>query len=517
MKQNKFKQIFLVVLTVVLFCFSPLWAEAGDLITAKEVLNIKTCSDARISPDGSKIAYTVSVPREANDKPGSAYRELYVVGTKNGMIQPFITGKISIGNIRWSPGGARIGFITKRGEKAKSQVWAIAADGGEAVRLTNSKSGINSFEWHPKESKIVYIATEPKTKKEEALKKKGYGFVFYEENLKHKNLYLFDLKEKKTEQLTAGKTAWSFVLSSDGKTIAAGMTGQNLIDHSYMFKKIYLVDIKTKKLTRLTGNPGKLGRFAFSPDNTRMVYTAALERKDHAVSQVYVIDIASKKAVNLTIPGFRGHVDRAGWKNRSTIYYRAGEGVWPTLSLVPAAGGKRRIILHSQDTGITFRTAVFTRNFKHGAVIGSSPRIPNDLFYWQPGRKLKRLTTLNPRLEKKKLGKQEIISYKARDGQEIEGLLIYPAAYREGRRYPLVVTVHGGPESHYSNGWLSSYSRPGQVLSARGYFVFYPNYRASTGYGVEFALAGYEDAAGKEFDDIADGIDYLIKKGFADP
>ena len=76
--------------------------------------------------------------------------------------------------------------------------------------------------------------------------------------------------------------------------------------------------------------------------------------------------------------------------------------------------------------------------------------------------------------------------------------------------------VHGGPESHYSNGWVSNYGSPGQVLSGRGYFVFYPNYRSSTGYGVEFALTGYEDPAGVEFDDIADGIDALIENGFVD-
>jgi len=149
-------------------------------------------------------------------------------------------------------------------------------------------------------------------------------------------------------------------------------------------------------------------------------------------------------------------------------------------------------------------------------MVGNSPNAPGDVYYWKPGKKFKRQTTVNPWIEDKKLGKQEAIRYNARDGLEIEGILIYPVDYEKEKQYPLVVIVHGGPESHYSNGWMTSYSRPGQVLAGKGYVVFYPNYRASTGYGVNFGLEGYEDAAGKEFDDIADGIEYLIDLGIAD-
>ena len=91
-----------------------------------------------------------------------------------------------------------------------------------------------------------------------------------------------------------------------------------------------------------------------------------------------------------------------------------------------------------------------------------------------------------------------MISYSARDGQEIEGLLIHPVDYAgKARTYPLIVYVHGGPESHHSNGWLSSYSTPGQVMAGKGYLVLYLNYRASTGYGVDFSMEGFRDPAGK--------------------
>ena len=266
----------------------------------------------------------------------------------------------------------------------------------------------------------------------------------------------------------------------------------------------------------MQGHTERVSSIAFSPDGSKLAYAAALERKDHAVSQVFAIDVTGGKERNLTIPNFRGHVNWVGWKDKNTVLYRAGEGVWPTLSLVKATSGERKVILNAQNSGLIFGNPSYTKNFKHFVMVGNSPNAPGDVYYWKPGKKFKRQTTVNPWIEDKKLGKQEAIRYNARDGLEIEGILIYPVDYEKEKQYPLVVIVHGGPESHYSNGWMTSYSRPGQVLAGKGYVVFYPNYRASTGYGVNFGLEGYEDAAGKEFDDIADGIEYLIDLGIAD-
>lgn len=511
----------LVLFSIVLLFSLTQFGDTGETFTAKDVLQTQTCHDAQISPDGLWIAYTVQKIRAPEDKPGSNYNELYVISTRTKKIIPFITGEVSISKICWSPDSSRLAFLTTRGEKAKTQVWMIPVDGGEARQITDSPTNVSDFQWHPLQNKIAYIAETPESEKEKKLSEKGYDFIYFEENLRHKNIYLIDLDKKEKdnpEQLTRDKTVWSFVFSPTGETIAAAASPQNLIDQRYMFQKIYLLDIKSRKLEQLTDNPGKLGEYYFSPDGSKMVYTAALERKDHAVSQVYVIDIKTKEQKNLTIPDFRGHVDWAVWKDSKTILYHAGEGMWPTLSLVPAAGGKRNIILDSQSTGITFDDASFSKDFKYAALAGSTPNIPGEIFYWKVEQKtVKQMTNVNPWLSQRKLGKQEIISYKSRDNWDIEGLLIYPVDYREGQKYPLVVIVHGGPEGHYSNGWITRYSTPGQVLAGQGYAVFYPNYRASTGYGVKFGLVGLGDPAGKEFDDVADGIEFLIKKGIADP
>jgi dipeptidyl aminopeptidase/acylaminoacyl peptidase len=119
-------------------------------------------------------------------------------------------------------------------------------------------------------------------------------------------------------------------------------------------------------------------------------------------------------------------------------------------------------------------------------------------------------------LEKIRLARQQVIRHKARDGLELEGVLIRPLDEEAGRRYPLILAVHGGPESHVSDGWLTSYSLPGQVAAARGMAVFYPNYRGSTGRGVAFSKLGQGDAAWKEFDDLVDAVDHLIAIGLVD-
>jgi len=127
------------------------------------------------------------------------------------------------------------------------------------------------------------------------------------------------------------------------------------------------------------------------------------------------------------------------------------------------------------------------------------------------------MTSHNEWLTDVELGSQEVITYSTRDGElDIDGVMIYPVGYPEGERIPVITVVHGGPEAHYGNGWLTAYSMPGQMAAANGYGVFYPNYRGSTGRGMDFAYSSQGDLAGAEFDDIVDGVDYLIDEGIAD-
>lgn len=492
-------------------------ASAQDPVSPADLLAIAKVKDVSISPNGDRIAYTVESMRPPTDAPGYAYAELFVVDTKTGTSTPLITGPERVLKPAWSPDGQSIGFLANRANTSVTQVWTIGPGGGEAVQITASSTKVEFFRWHPDGKSIGYIAESPKTDREQKLSTLGYEFIFFEEDLKPQNLFLIDVTGKGTaKQITPGFNVWSFEFTPDGKSIAVSKTDKNLIDQKYMDQRVYLMDIASGSMKPVSQNPGKLGNYALSPDGQYLAYAAALERKDNAPSQAFVIPVSGGTPKNLTIQDFKGHIDWVGWKDKSTVLYHAGEGTETTLSSVSLNGGPRKIVLHSQKTGIVFNTQEVSADGQHWALIGGSPSIPGDLFYAGPDGAVKRLTEVNPWLKERTLGKQEVIRYQARDGWDVEGILLHPAGYEPGKQYPLVVIVHGGPESHYSNEWTSNYSRPGQVLAGKGYAVFFPNYRASTGYGLKFAAAGYNDAAGPEFDDIADGIDYLIGTGLVD-
>ena len=508
---NRFKFLSIIFFLIIGFKLS-----SADSLTPKELLKLQYVSSAVLSPDGNYIAYTKHVPRKAVEKPGGSYNELYLYDIKNKRHKSFITGKVTIYSLSWKPDGSAITFKARRKNNKKTQVWAIPVDGGEAYQVTHAPNGVISYQWNPDGKTLAYTATRPPTKREKTLKDKGYGFIFYEENLKPINLYSYDPSAKKSTKLTDDITVWSFNYSADGKTIALAASEKNLVDYRYMFQKIYLLDPVTKEIKKVSYNEGKLGNYKISPDGKHIAYTAALERKDHAISQVYVMNIDGKNIKNLTPPKFKGHINWVNWKNNNTVIYKAEEGVNTNLYTIKINGDKRKLFLSGKEANIVFTAPNFNKKFDRFVFLGQSPQFPYELYIWKPGKKTQRLTDSNKWLDNVDLGKQEPFTYKAEDGLTVEGLLIYPLDYEKGKKYPLVVFVHGGPESHYSNGWVTRYSTPGQIMAGKGYVVFYPNYRASTGYGVDFALEGFGDPAGKEFSDIKDGIKFLINEGIAD-
>jgi dipeptidyl aminopeptidase/acylaminoacyl peptidase len=168
------------------------------------------------------------------------------------------------------------------------------------------------------------------------------------------------------------------------------------------------------------------------------------------------------------------------------------------------------------EAGKVFGGLSISRNGA-AAVLEQSAEHPAEVALIADGEKeAKVLTNSNEWLADMRFAKQERVEYQARDGLRIEGVLIHPLDEQPGQRYPLILYVHGGPEAREADGWTTSYSRPGQVAAARGFAVFAPNYRASTGRGVDFSKLDQGDIAGKEFDDLVDAIDHLAATGLID-
>jgi dipeptidyl aminopeptidase/acylaminoacyl peptidase len=514
----KSKTYLIIFLTLQVFAFQD--NQGQDILTPPDLLALKSCSGTRLSPDGTQILYTVSTPRGANESPGRSRSTYWKMSLKDGTASPLFDNKIKGSSPRWSPDGKTIGFLYGKGNGTK-QVWVMPAGGGEIVQLTRAESDVSYFRWNPAGGGLAYLAPTPASAKEKELKDRGYGFIYYEENLKNTNLFLVSLDQdgmyEATRQLTVDMNVWDFEFNPQGSHIAASISPKNLIDQRYMFRRIHLIDIISGNMKKISENQGKLGNYAFSPDGKNLAYTAALTINDHSVSQVYFASLDDNIVTNLTPEKFKGHVTWVSWKNSRQILYFSEEGVYPKLNLVPLNGGKSEVILDASESGIIFDAPEYTDDFNQFIFSGSTPDDYINIYTWNGKDEINRITDINPQLEGKVLGKQDVIQYKARDGQEIEGILIYPVGYESGKKYPLIVYVHGGPESHHSNAWLSRYSTPGQVMAGKGYMVLYLNYRASTGYGVDFAMEGFMDPAGKEFDDIADGIEYLISERGADP
>ena len=507
---------FLLTLFTLIYAFS---VNAQNPLTATDLLGLKSAGGLQISPDGSEMLYSVSTPRDANEAPGGPHTEYFRMKLEDGSSSPLFEEGIEGSSPRYSPDGKRIGFLYAGKEDIK-QVWYMKTAGGEISRLTDAPGGVSTFLWQPGKNGIAYLSETPETEKEKVLKERGYGFIYYEENLKNSNLFLVEYddnwKPLSEKQLTEGVQTWDITFNRQGTLIAASISPLHLIDQSYMFRRIFLIDPATGDRKQVSENEGKLGNYEFSPDGSHLAYAAALNRNDHAVSQAFVVDLSSGEVSNLTPDNFRGHISWVGWKDDQQLFYYSGEGVYPKLSTVAINGGKRKVLLDASESGIIFDVPTMDEHFSRMVFTGSTPGDRSNIYTWDGKGDLIKLTRLNPHLAEKSLGEQEVISYSARDGLEIEGLLIHPVAYREGEKYPLVVYVHGGPESHHSNGWLSSYSTPGQVMAGKGYLVLYLNYRSSTGYGVAFGMEGFGDPAGKEFDDIADGIDWVVKSRGAD-
>ena len=208
---------------------------------------------------------------------------------------------------------------------------------------------------------------------------------------------------------------------------------------------------------------------------------------------------------------FRG----LAWKDSDTIIYLASEGVWTSVGEVHRDGGARKVLVEPGQ--VVLAGLSLSKDGQTAAMVVDSAQHPFEVYVMSAGNALpRRMTNSNPWLSGVRFAKQEVVEYRARDGLRLEGILIRPLDEKEGQRYPLILTVHGGPESHISNGWQTYYSRPGQVGAARGFAVFYPNYRGSTGRGVAFSKMGQADYAGGEFNDLVDAIDHFVSAGLVD-
>ncbi len=283
----------ITLMIIMLWLFAPM-AKADDVLTTHNMFDLKSVVEVAMSPDQEYIAFTVNVPRPFTHSAGRDYRELYVYDMENEEILPFMTGQRQIFNIGWTPDGSAVTFRANLPENPYVQVYAMSLRGGEPYSLTEHTSSVMSYAFMDDET-LAIVATGDQDPMRGEFRDKGIEIEVYEEEWVHRNLYVYDINSHDTRQVTEDMTVFDFVLSPDSRYAAAAIAPRNLVDDSYMFKRIHLVDMQTGEVEMIMENPGKLANMEFSPDGSKLAFRGASKLEDSVEGSLFVMDVDTDK------------------------------------------------------------------------------------------------------------------------------------------------------------------------------------------------------------------------------
>lgn len=512
-------RLLISLVCVLALSFSVAWAaETMRGMTPRDLARIQSMSSAKISPDGSLIAAIRSVPRKLFDEDdGKNFAELYIIDVATGSARSFVAGEVNVSAIDWRPDSMAVSFLAKRGDDEHQRLYVIPTNGGEATPILSLGSAAVGYSWSPDGRQVAVIAANPLLEEDEELADQGFDQEVFEEDYQPFQVFIANLDgNDEPRSLDLDGSATQVCWSPDGERLAVALAPTPLVDDRYMFQTVQIVAVATGEIAATIDREGKIGDFKWSPDGTRLALISAADLHDPSASSLMVVPATGGSPKNLT-RDFEGSVTAIAWLDDEVLIFLADVGVGTELYRVTAAGGPLKP-LERLESRVVFTSMSLAGDGSRAALIGNSHSHPNEVFALDIQGEIApvRLTEANPWLGGIRLAPQEVVVHSARDGLSLEGILIRPLDDSPDRPAPLVMVVHGGPEGHRRNGWLSRYSAPAQVLAARGFAVFFPNYRGSTGRGVDFAKLGQADAAGAEFDDLIDAVDHLIEIGVAD-
>lgn len=553
---------------VTLFAFALVICVAGALaqqkraMTFEDVLALKSVSDAQVSPDGKWVAYVVTA---ADMKENANDADVWLVSTAGGPPVRLTTNKKSDGQPRWSPDGKRVAFISSREEKP--QIFLISPFGGEAEKLTDSKSGIQSFQWSPDGSRIAYVVPrEPTPDEEKRIKDKDDAQVI-DKDFRLARIWVIDVTTKKAAEVVKGEyNASDPQWSPDGRLLAFVTNPTPKADDGIL-SDIWVIDVANsasaevvalqKKLAdladglpgleakagpsyfrlmevkgqivsvqreidqksglrKLTDNEGPDSAPRWAPNGKEIAYLSR-DLKTAEVGQLRLSIMAlDGGATRRLAPSYEYQPGAPKWSaDGRTIYFNSSVRTTSQLFSVPAKGGDPKQL--SSFKGVISQIS-FSRDDSVAAFTKSDTQLPDDVYVAKALAisEPKKLTDHNPQAQEFAIGSSEVITWKSKDGMQVEGLLIYPVGYQQGKRYPTMAMIHGGPAGVWTQGFPGSWSNFGHVWASRGWVVFYPNVRGSSAYGEKFLAANVRDWGGGDYQDIQTGLDHLVAKGIAD-
>jgi dipeptidyl aminopeptidase/acylaminoacyl peptidase len=499
-------------------CLATLLAYAGDKrpMTPEDVLALKNAGAPQMSPDGKTVVYTLS---SADLKDNKSRTEIWIVSTSGGKPRRFTSGKEDRAP-QWSPDGQWIAFLSTRdggNDSPKPQIYVISPFGGEAEKLTDSKTGAQSFTWSPDSKRIAYVAETPLSDAEEKKQKDKDDAQVIDGDFRFSRLWTIDVESKKTQEIVKG----DFVIgdpqwSPDNARISYTTNPTSKPDDGSL-SDIFIANADGSGTPhKLFENDGPDTGARWSPDGKWIAFNSR-DTKNGVIGLQHLYVISPEGGTpRAAAPGFDGQASGVTWsRDSSTLYFQSIRQTTGQLFSVPAAGGAAKAL--SSESGVISSFSLAREGGKI-ALVRSDLEHPAEIYAGSfPNLDVTRLTDHNPQIRDMALGRGEVVQWKSKDGVVIEGVLIYPAGYTSGKRYPLIATIHGGPAGVWLQSFPGSWGNDAQVWAGKGWLVFEPNVRGSVGYGEKFELANVRDWGGGDYQDIQSGIDDLVKRGIADP
>ncbi len=495
-------------------------------MTLDDIAKYQRVGAPAVSPDGAWVAYTVAHVDTEEDK---NVTQLWMISWDGTQDIQLTYGKDSAGGARWSPDGRWLAFTSGReGEAKGSQVWVLDRRGGEARQLTNVKQDLGGFRWSPDSKQLLLtLQAKDEPEPEKGAKPKGpqpividrFHFKADREGYlsdKRAHLYLFDIATKKLSKLTDapvdGPTAYAEEQpewSPDGTQIAF-VSNQfapdpDRVAHSDVFVVAATPGSAPRKLTNFSGRSE--APLAWTPDGKRIVYRQGVspQYSIYDMTQLMAIDAAGGAPVPLA-PKLDQMVGAPQLHDggREAIAEVAQDRV-NYLAAFPLGGGAgpRRL---TPEVG---SVSAHDEASGHLAVLWTTDSSAPELYALE-GTKLRKLTAHNDAwLAGLTLAPAEDISAKTSDGNEVHGLLTMPIGYVAGTKAPMLLWIHGGPTSQDEH----AFSLDRQLYSAHGYAVLNVNYRGSTGRGHAYSEAINADWGDKEVLDLQAAVDAAIATG----
>lgn len=524
MRSNyRLKLLGFVLLPILLFAVPlALKAQSGAQSgwTPELEMKVKGIGAVRVSPDGKKVAYTVSSAVMTPDKSEYVSQIWLANSDGSGAVQLTYAEKSS-DNPQWSPDGRMMAFTSSR--SGKNNLYVLRLIGGEAEQLTDVKSSVGNFSWAPNGGRIAFVMRDAASDDEEKSTKGKDDWRWIDESVKFNRLNIInldkDLNGKREPRFLSGdaNVDGNFDWSPDSKAIVFTRTKMPKADY-WTTADLLAVDVATGKVTTLAATNASESDPRFSPDGKWISFNVSDDPPRWAGYRRIAVLPAGGGAPKLLAETFDAQPSTIDWSaDGKRIYFVETRGTVSRLSALDVSTGAMSELNKGNEV-----LGSLSQNRSHtmlGFTMQAADRAPEAFVTSVNNFAPVQISHANADLPNLPLGKTEVVRWKSSDGLEVEGLLTYPVGYKSGTRVPLLLVIHGGPTGVFTQSFLAGNRGvyPLASFASQGFAILRVNPRGSSGYGQKFRFANIKDWGGGDYQDLMTGVDHAIEMGVADP